>query len=171
MDRKKLSLKRCKQHTMSNPLLLQKLRDATDKTVPKFTFKGIECPAKVVHVYDGDTCRIVFAHPSLKNDHDLVKITVRLRDYNSPELRSSNPDEKQAAYRAKERLQDLIDGKIVHVKLGKNGKYGRTLARIYIDNGKTCVNDLMIKEGHGVPFMQQQPRRTETIEHRLDYVI
>lgn len=138
---------------------MSNLADATDKTVPMFSFDGINTTAKVVKVYDGDTCRIVFPFKG-----DLIKITLRLRNYNSPEIRSSDLTEKKAAYDARDRLRELINNKLVRAELGKNGKYGRTLAKIYIDEN-TCVNELMIEEGHGVPFMQSSTKL------KIDHVI
>lgn len=137
------------------------LTNVTDKDLPLFSFRGTKTLAKVVKVVDGDTCRIVFS-----KDSHLIKVTVRLADYNSPELRSTDSDQKQAAYRAKARLKQLVDNQLVWAELGKDGKYGRPLARLYLldenNNADQCINELMVQEGHGRPYM---------VTHDLDYVI
>ena len=72
----------------------------------------------------------------------------RLSRIDSPELRDSNPEIKEAAYAAKARLAELIPvGTEVIIQTEKSGKYGRWLAEIFTKDG-TSINDQMINEGH-----------------------
>lgn len=140
----------------------QQLKNVTDKSVKKFSFKNIFTICKCVNAYDGDTCRIVFPF-----NNQLVKITLRLYGYDSPEIRSSNPEEKQKALEAKEYLQKLILNKIIYAELMKFDKYGRTLAKLYLDENKTqCINDMMLKHHHGKEYYGGTK-----ISHHLDYII
>jgi micrococcal nuclease len=104
--------------------------------------------AKVVSVYDGDTCTV---------DIDLGLRTwvhhekLRLNRINAPEVTGV---EKPAGLASRDFLRGLIEGKEIHLQTIKDRqeKYGRYLAEIYIQQGGEWlnVNDLMVKNGHAV---------------------
>jgi endonuclease YncB( thermonuclease family) len=75
-------------------------------TVKPWTFIGQTKKAKVIEIYDGDTCTIAmwigFQRYSFK---------LRLYGIDTPELRTKNAAEKEAGYKAKEYLCSLILGK------------------------------------------------------------
>ena len=104
--------------------------------------------AEVVSVYDGDSITVLL---------DLgMKITVkascRLFGVDTPEVRSKVAGEKEAAYKAKDRVKSLVLGKNVVVQsIQKPDKYGRLLVRIWTEEGQ-CVNDLLISESLAVPY-------------------
>lgn len=102
--------------------------------------------AKVVKVYDGDTLHVVamlFNQP--------YRFMVRMYGYDSPELRSKNPVEKEAAQAARKALSDRVLYRMVQINIRpEKDKYGRLLARIADSNGS--VNDWMIEQGHGKPY-------------------
>ncbi len=102
--------------------------------------------AKIISVYDGDTCRA---------DIDLgLKVWIkneklRLLRINAPEMRGP---EKEQGKLSRDFLRSLIDGKevILQTKKDKQGKYGRYLAEIWIQDAAgvwTNVNDQMVEEG------------------------
>lgn len=104
--------------------------------------------AKIVSVYDGDTCTLdidVGLHVWVHDEH------VRLSRINAPEVRG---EERPAGLAARDFLRNLIEGKEVFIQTIKDQKekYGRYLAEIYIQQGEdwTNVNDLMVQNGHAV---------------------
>lgn len=108
-----------------------------------------EYRARVLDVYDGDTCTVLV---------DLgfrcsVEVKVRLLGINAPELRG---DTKDAGVAARDYLAGLILGRDVFLKTEKDKqeKYGRWLGVIYLrlDDNKS-VNQKMIDDGYGVAYM------------------
>ncbi len=126
-----------------------------DKKTPKFSIDGQMKLCKVVDIYDGDSCRVVF-----KNNNILNKWNVRMNGYDSPEIRPSkkleNRDEiKKKAIEAKNYLKSLImnENQLVNLKCFDFDKYGRLLGEIYINKTDTeSVNDLMIKNNYAYEY-------------------
>ena len=104
--------------------------------------------AKVVSVYDGDTCRV---------DIDLGLSTwihnesIRLHRINAPEVRG---EEREAGLAARDFLRDLIEGReiVLQTIKDKKGKYGRYLGEIWIEHQgqKINVNDFIVANGHAI---------------------
>lgn len=105
--------------------------------------------AKVVSVYDGDTCTV---------DIDLglgiwaCGEKLRLLRINAPEMRGVEKVEGRAS---RDYLRGLIDGNFIfiHTKKDRREKYGRYLAEIWQEDehGKWVnVNDLLVQAGHAV---------------------
>jgi len=126
-----------------------------DKKTPKFSLEGIVKLCKVVDIYDGDSCRVVFQHNNIFN-----KWNIRMNGYDSPEMRPSkkleNRDEiKKKAIESKNYLKSLImnENQLVYLKCNGFDKYGRLLGNIYITKEDTqSVNDLMIENNHGYEY-------------------
>ena len=126
-----------------------------DKKTKKFTLEGQTKLCKVVSVYDGDTCKVVFDHNGVIN-----RWNVRMNGYDTPEMRPSkslpNRDEiKQKAIASRDYLKSLVYNKdqLVYIKCGEFDKYGRLLGDIYINKeDEESVNNLMIKTGHGYEY-------------------
>ena len=111
---------------------------------------------KVVDIYDGDTCRVVFNHNGCIN-----KWNVRMNGYDSPEMRPSrslpNREEiKKKAVESKEYLRSLVANsaeQLVYVKCGGFDKYGRLLGELYVNlEDEKSVNQQMIDNGHGYEY-------------------
>ena len=139
----------------NNPETISKLKDLTLSTSP-FTLDGYYSVAKVVSVYDGDTCKVIIPY---KND--FYRWNVRLTGYDTPEMRPSRnkpnrEDEIKAAKLAKSFLKSRVmnnNNQIVYIKCGKFDKYGRLLAEIFTDiNDNVSVNQEMISNGHGYAY-------------------
>ena len=105
--------------------------------------------AKVISVYDGDTCTV---------DIDLGLNTwvrgekLRLQRINAPEMRGA---EKVEGKKSRDYLREQILDKEITLQSirDKKGKYGRYLAEIWIEdeNGNQInINDLMVSEGFAV---------------------
>lgn len=78
---------------------------------------------------------------------------LRLHGVNTPELRSSDPDKRLAAIEAKRFTERFALGCDLYIQTYKSDVFGRYLAKIYRDS--ECLNDLLVSEGHAVPFMEE----------------
>lgn len=137
-----------------NDDLPEMLRKCTNQ-IPKFSLEGETKLCKVVDVYDGDTCQVVFKHNNMMN-----RWSVRMTGYDSPEMRPSTKivDRdaiKKKAIEAKIYLKEMImnDGQLIYLKCGKFDKYGRLLGTLYInETDDMSINDVMIKTNHGYEY-------------------
>ena len=86
-------------------------KECTKKT-KKFTLEGCVKICKVVSVYDGDSCRVVFNHNGQIN-----KWNIRMNGYDSPEMRPSRslPNRDEIKAKAKYFLKNL---KTISKKIG-----------------------------------------------------
>ena len=159
----------CFSTNMNNELVNLK-----DGDVEFFSFDGMEFDAKVVDVYDGDTCTVIF---NFKDEP--VKFKCRCKGYDSPEMKPSKniEDSKRAeiiknAHIAKyffinevtnsnininenfdkSYIKSILsnNSRIVQIKTYEWDKYGRLLADFYY-KGKN-INNLMITNGHGYSY-------------------
>ena len=129
---------------------MNKLNNINSDDISIFSLNGYSTQAKVVDVYDGDTCTIVF-----KWEGKYRKFKCRCYGYDSPEmkprLKIENRDEiKENAMKAKKRLIELTTY-IVRVECMDFDKYGRLLVKLY-KNNNILINDIMINEGHGYVY-------------------
>jgi micrococcal nuclease len=112
---------------------------------PPFSLNGLMVPARIVSVYDGDTFHCIFEF-----NGKFYNWTCRLDGIDTPEMRSKNPKEKEHAILARDKLRELILGKVVTVKLGEFDKYGRVLANILLD--EVDISNELIRLGFGKPY-------------------
>lgn len=141
----------------SRTKLKEDLLTKTDDT-PDFSFKDKIILCKVVDVYDGDTCRVVFKH-----GRKFVKWSVRMYGYDAPDMRLSvdceNREEKKAlACKSRDFLKKKIigDDKLVFIKCGDFDKYGRLLGEIFLEKRDVrkgnSVNKMMIDNNLGYAY-------------------
>jgi micrococcal nuclease len=105
--------------------------------------------ARIIRVVDGDTA---YAIVDL-GFNTSVKINFRLAFINTPELLSTDKDERSRAMLSRDRLVDLIEGKDVYLKSYRKDKYGRWLGEFFLnENDKVSVNQLMLDEGLAVKY-------------------
>lgn len=139
----------------------------------KFNLDGVSGNFYVESVYDGDTITILLpskihiynmiSSTEIDNNSDTNKsniiyfnqIKLRLFGIDTPEMKPSKdlPDREihiEKAIEAKKFLSDLILNKIIKVEFLSNDKYGRPLAKIYINN--SCLNDLMVEKGYAKKY-------------------
>jgi micrococcal nuclease len=104
--------------------------------------------AYIKSIFDGDTITAVID----LGCHIKVEKQIRLYGINTPELRG---DTKLAGLEARDFLSSQILNKDVYIQTfkDKTEKYGRLLAKIYIEGG-TYINELMVSSGHAVPYME-----------------
>ena len=127
------------------------LQNTNDNTIQLFSLDKQIHPAKIVRVYDGDTCFAVF-----KLHNEYVKFKIRMEGYDSPEMKPSlenknREKEKKEAQKAKEELEKHVLNKIVLLHCGKWDKYGRLLGTIYTKEYMN-VNEWMLKNGFGYAY-------------------
>ena len=123
---------------------------ATYDNTKTFDFKGLVCKAKVVRVYDGDTCWVV-----MPVSGTLRKIKVRLLGIDTPEI---HPDLKtpqrdkmiEKAFKAKKALEDMVLDKVVRLECGEFDKYGRLLVTI-LYKGEN-VNTYLIENAYAKAY-------------------
>jgi len=124
-----------------------------DNNTPMFSLEDEMKLCKVVDIYDGDTCKVVF-----KLKDKLYRWNVRMNGYDSPEMRvsKSNPRRdiiKENAVLARDYLSSLVKNQLVYIKCGEFDKYGRLLGTLYINKtDDVSVNDIMIKNGYGYTY-------------------
>uniref|UniRef100_A0A6C0JB73 TNase-like domain-containing protein n=1 Tax=viral metagenome TaxID=1070528 RepID=A0A6C0JB73_9ZZZZ len=123
------------------------MEDCTADNTPFFTFNSphkIKC--KVVSVYDGDTCNIVLKHDC----GNYYQWKVRLFGYNAPEIRPLLKEENRDdiiknAKEVRDFLMELVLGKILFIKCSGNGKYGRVLGELYLnEDDEESVNKVVM---------------------------
>lgn len=124
----------------------------SDKTIRPFTLAKRIVLAKVIDVYDGDTCKVnLFLH-----NNELKQFTIRMMGYDCPELRTKNITEKKFGYRSKEIMERLILNKLIKLECLDFDKYGRILGQIYIldsNQRELNVNKFMIDNHLGYTYM------------------
>lgn len=131
---------------------LKRLLSKSTINTPKFSLNGKLVYCKVVKVYDGDTITVNF-----KLFRKIRQFNIRMAGYDTPELRSKDPAEKEKAILAKFFLQNILLDKIVYLKCLDFDKYGRLLGEVHLSkkqylSGTPCVNQSMISTGHAVPY-------------------
>ena len=141
-------------NAIKNRNLTKDLLNSNNKT-PLFSLDGKTKLCKVVDVYDGDSCKVVFRH-----SNKLCRWNIRMAGYDSPEMRPSRnkigrEKEIEAAKKARDYLISLVknENQLVYIKCGEFDKYGRLLGKLYInkDDNKS-VNDLMIENKHAYSY-------------------
>ena len=104
--------------------------------------------AEVKKIIDGDTLDVLIDLGFKIFKHDRI----RLFGVNTPEIRTSNVEEKKMGLAAKEFVNQWLitvgNKVIIETIIDKGEKYGRILARVWNEEGK-CLNEDLIKSGLG----------------------
>lgn len=98
----------------------------------KFGLYGQKLLVKCIKVVDGDTITIVMCYPELDSSK-ICKVNIRLYGINTPEKRSSDKKEVEAAMKCKSYLENLILNSFIWVSVPEkeSDKYGRILGILY----------------------------------------
>lgn len=136
--------------------------------IGEFTLAGLESYAKVVHVYDGDTCHVV-----IKYNDRFTKFTCRLIGLDTAEMISKDETKKHKAIQARNFLINKVTGKTVKSDITKKeikellsisnklcyvhfydqDKYGRWLVELYENkDDKITINQQLIDAGLAVEY-------------------
>lgn len=103
---------------------------------------------KVIKVYDGDT--ITIASKLSNKDKIIYRFSVRLIGIDAAEIKGKTANEKRIAIEARDKLHELIYGKMIHLKNISTEKYGRILADVYLD--ELHVNQWMLDNNLAVKY-------------------
>lgn len=144
----------------------------TRESTPAFNLDGVDGHARLVDCYDGDTCKVLLSIPWACGAVRLV--TLRLEGIDAPEINAKDPEQHSMALRARDRLLNILFsngfplGKtymkkdilailednvvLVRVQCMKQDKYGRCLARVWQESGKTQinVNNVLLEQKDGI---------------------
>lgn len=105
--------------------------------------KGLNTYAKCYKIIDGDTIKVTFYLADIQ-----VAYHIRLAGINTPERKQDGYQE------ATERIRELVEGKVVYLKLGKFDAFGRNLAEVYtLEN--ICVNEILLNEKLAVVYKKK----------------
>lgn len=98
-----------------------------------------EYRATVLSVYDGDTMTC-----NIEIGFDLYKLEkVRLSGIDAPEMRG---EERLEGIKSRDALRELTLGKQLRLVNEGTGKYGRTIATLYLDT--INISDWMVRNGY-----------------------
>jgi micrococcal nuclease len=112
--------------------------------------------AVIDKVIDGDTfdATIDLGFSTLKKER------LRLKGVDTPELRTSNKREKNAAILVTEFVKHLLKDRTLVIETNKKGGFGRYIADIYLPQGGTLSNYLL-KRGLAREYKARAPEWTE----------
>ena len=119
-----------------------------------------EYKCKIVRVIDGDTVDVDI---DLGFGMWIHKERVRVMGIDTPESRTRDLVENAFGLAAKERLKELLpegSPRVLKTEVDKKGgdakgKFGRILGDFFVEmnnSGPKRVTDILIKEGHAVPY-------------------
>ena len=134
----------------------------TAKTAQRFRrIVGLKTKTRKLIFSLGVTAILAFpAHAANVNiiDGDTLSIDgtrIRIVEIDTPETHKSRcENELVLGLKAKERLRALVDQGPVHHEAVDLDRYGRTLARVYIDldNGPVDIGETLLNEGFALPY-------------------
>jgi endonuclease YncB( thermonuclease family) len=124
---------------INNIELIKQLNSLNINQVNKFSFENYETFIKIIKIIDGDTITAIF-----KFKDEFYKSNFRLNNIDTPEIHSNNEIIKQLGLNAKEYLFNLIINKTLKATFLNFDKYGRILIDIYLEDGTSVSNKLII---------------------------
>jgi endonuclease YncB( thermonuclease family) len=109
--------------------------------------QSLAVQARVKYIVDGDT---FIGDVLFENDINVVSVSIRLRNVDTPELHGQCEEEIRRAELARQRLGELIPvGSIVEIDNIKNDKYaGRIDANVYDANNRD-IGRVLVREKFG----------------------
>lgn len=103
-------------------------------------------------VYDGDTYTMLVD----LGFHTCVTVRVRLKDVDTPEIRTKDPVEKQEGYDSRDRVRELILGQPCVIVTGKDStSFNRWVAEVYYfgeDGSMIHLGQQLLEEGKGMVY-------------------
>jgi len=126
---------------------------------------------RVVSVYDGDTCTVLY-----KIANGIVKINIRILDVDTPEVKVRVKEktelmllEMKAGAHVRDKVEPLINGKILKAKFVKWDAYGgRIDGELYLPSGQTLAEYLIYKK-YGKPYKGR--KKESWTEEELNYIL
>jgi len=120
-----------------------KLQDLTLSNTEHFTLKSTQLhKCKLISVIDGDTVKVAFKPFGIFSKYWVFN--VRLLDFDAPETRTKDHDEKLKGVEARNWLVGLLTNPIVWLECGDFDNFGRILGYLFLDESRNVsVNELM----------------------------
>ncbi len=112
-------------------------------------------------VLDGDTVEILISKSCGFGVVTNIILRFRLNGINAAEMRGGTIESKLLAKAAKQRVEELLEGKTFTIESHKTSKYGLWLADIFttLPSGELIhVNQLLVDEGLAERYDGQTPR-------------
>ena len=138
----------CNSKNIINQLKIQ------DEKMDYFSFDGLCTLARVVDIYDGDTCTIIFNY-----NNQFIKYKIRAFGYDTCELHPRKNIENRDQHIAKATSQQqafatllMYNEGIVEVQMRGFDKYGRILGIFYGQDKNTSINDIMVHRYDAKPY-------------------
>jgi endonuclease YncB( thermonuclease family) len=145
----KLSIANTMLPQSQNASIAEILANATLKNIKKFEFKDMNVDAKVVKVYDGDTCTCAFDTFGI----GVFRHNIRIVGIDTPELKGGSAEEKAQAIVVRDFVREKILNKMVKLHCSGSDKYGRILGKITtskgVDLGEMLIENKMAKPYDG----------------------
>lgn len=155
-----------------------------NSSTPEFSLAGQELYGRVVEIYDGDTLKIVL--PVLGH---YFKFNARLMGIDTCEMKSKNTANRELAYKARNRLFELITNSsacdftwkkkevtkylddnlcVIKVKCYEFDKYGRVMIDCFTP--ERSVSDILIQEKLAYSYTGETKLTEEQQVEKLMYV-
>ena len=104
---------------------------------------------KIIDIIDGDTIKVELS----LGFGIYYEITLRLVDINAPEVRTINEEVKKYGIRAKEKLQEYINGGegnliVSTLKPKPEDKYGRILGTLYKEGQNLTASEYLLANSY-----------------------
>lgn len=142
------------------------LKTVNHEEVESVPHKDKIIPAKVVDVYDGDTCTVIFEY-----GETFLKTKIRILGIDTPEKKVRGYDrsdpiesklaelEQEAGQYITDQVKDMMEGKIVDVRFKKWDKFGgRVNGDVFIGDliegaeNTYTLTDFLLESGYAKPY-------------------
>ena len=135
-------------------------------TVPSLHYQNEPIEARVVDIYDGDTCTVIY---TIQNNV-MIKQKIRIIGIDTPEVNRASALEKQAGAKVREYVRQLMLDQMVILTLICHDKYGgRVDGEIQLANGASLGQHLIEKK-YAKPF-DGKSKKVAWLDHELQSII
>lgn len=111
--------------------------------------KGTVVRARISRVIDGDTVEVVFLH----GGKIPTKIGLRVDGVNTPEKRTKNSLEKEAAFYVRDQVIFLLENReYVHIRFRKWDKYGGRIIGDIIYDKDCTLSEYLLENRYAQPY-------------------
>lgn len=121
--------------TRRNNKIKKKLKGLDPDAVDDIPHENEIILGRVVNVYDGDTCKVVFLHRGKYP----MKISIRIMGVDTPEISRASEEEKEAGKLVRDQVSSMILGKVVLIRMLEWDKYGgRVVGDVFLTDDMSC---------------------------------
>lgn len=147
-----------------------KLKRKDPASVPLIPCVDRFIKAKIIDVYDGDTCKVIFRYGS-----KYFKISIRIKGIDTPEMKGGSEIEKEAATRIRNYARFLLLGKIKYIRIEKWDKYGgRVVGDVFLHKKEKPFSQHLLQKNLAKAYNGEKKQvwtnaQCKNIIHRLTY--